>query len=75
MIIDASIKMKIVELLQQKDMKRYSYYSYCHNIPDIFISSVTIGNSAGSQGTSVIVLGEAEKLVINPEDITVNIAS
>lgn len=45
------------------------------SIPDIFISSVTIGNSAGSQGTSVIVLGEAEKLVINPEDITVNIAS
>lgn len=45
------------------------------SIPDIFISSVLIGNSAGSQGTSVITLGEAEKLVITPEHITVNIAS
>lgn len=43
-------------------------------IPDIFISAVTIGNSAGSQSTNVIVLGEAERLVINPEDITVNMA-
>lgn len=44
------------------------------SIPDISISSVTIGNSAGSQGTSEIVLGEAEKLVIAPENITVSIA-
>jgi uncharacterized phage protein gp47/JayE len=44
-------------------------------IPDIFISSVTIGNSAGSQGTSLIQLDSAERLVINREDITVSVAS
>lgn len=44
-------------------------------IPDIFISSVTIGNSAGSQGTSLIQLDSAERLVINREDITVSVVS
>lgn len=43
------------------------------SIPDIFVSSVLIGDVGDTQGTSVIVLGEAEKLVIDPEDITVNI--
>ena len=43
-------------------------------IPDIFINSVTIGKVGDAQGTSVITLGEAEKLVIAPENITVNIA-
>lgn len=44
-------------------------------IPDIFISAVTIGNSAGSQSTNLIQLGAAERLVINREDITVSVAS
>ncbi len=43
-------------------------------IPDIFIESVTIGRVGSSQGTAVITLGDAEKLVINPENITVNIS-
>lgn len=42
-------------------------------IPDIFINSVTIGRVGSSQGTSVIVLDSAEKLVISPENITVTI--
>ena len=42
-------------------------------IPDIFISSVTIGNVGSAQSTNVITLGEAEKLVISPSNITVNI--
>ena len=42
-------------------------------IPDIFISSVTIGNVGSAQSTNVIQLGAAEKLVINPSNITVNI--
>lgn len=43
-------------------------------VPDIFITSVLIGNAGSSQSTNVISLGEAEKLVIEPENITVNIA-
>lgn len=43
-------------------------------IPDVFISSVTIGEVGSSQSTNVISLGQAEKLVISPENITVNIA-
>lgn len=43
-------------------------------IPDIFITSVTIGDKGQAQSTAVIQLGDAEKLVIAPEDITVNIA-
>lgn len=43
-------------------------------VPDIFITSVLIGNAGSSQSTNVINLGEAEKLVIEPENITVNIA-
>lgn len=43
-------------------------------IPDIFISSVTIGDVGDTQSTDVIQLGEAEKLVIDAENITVNIA-
>lgn len=42
-------------------------------IPDIFISAVTIGRVGDAQGTSVIVLDSAEKLVITPENITVTI--
>lgn len=42
-------------------------------IPDIFITSVTIGNVGSAQSTNVITLGEAEKLVIDPTNITVNI--
>lgn len=43
-------------------------------IPDIFITSVTIGEVGEPQSTNLIVLGEAEKLVIEPENITVNIS-
>lgn len=42
-------------------------------IPDIFISSVTIGDVGGAQGTSVISLGEATKLIIEATNITVNV--
>jgi hypothetical protein len=42
-------------------------------IPDIFIESVTIGRVGSSESTSVIQLTQVEKLVINPENITVNI--
>lgn len=42
-------------------------------IPDIFITSVLIGDEGEALGTGVIQLGDAEKLVINPENITVTI--
>lgn len=42
-------------------------------IPDIFITSVLIGDEGEALGTAVIQLGDAEKLVINPENITVTI--
>lgn len=43
-------------------------------VPDIFITSVTIGEVGSAQSTNVIVLGEAEKLVISSSNITVNIS-
>jgi hypothetical protein len=43
-------------------------------IPDIFITSVLIGNVGSTQTTDNIQLGDAEKLVIAPENITVNIS-
>lgn len=43
-------------------------------IPDVFITSVTIGEVGEPQSTNVIVLGDAEKLVIEPTNITVNIS-
>ena len=43
-------------------------------IPDIFVSSITIGRVGSAQGTAVIQLDEAEKLVIAPENITVSIS-
>lgn len=45
------------------------------DIPDIFIQDVKIKKSSagGVPSTNPIVLSEAEKLVINPENITVNI--
>lgn len=42
-------------------------------IPEILIASVTIGRVGDPQGTSLIQLGEAEKLSITPDNITVNI--
>jgi len=42
-------------------------------IPDIFINSITIGKVGDAQSTTPIDLGEAEKLVIEPENITVTI--
>lgn len=44
-------------------------------IPDIFINSITIGRVGSAQGTAVIVLDSAEKLVIAPENITVTVVS
>lgn len=43
------------------------------SIPDIFIASVTIGDVGQAQSTNLIQLGQAEKLVISPSNITVNI--
>lgn len=43
-------------------------------IPDIFISSVTIGRVGSAQSTSNIQLTAVEKLVIAPENITVTIS-
>lgn len=45
-----------------------------NSVPDIFIQSVTIGDVGSSQGTAVISLASAEKLVIAPENITVSIS-
>lgn len=42
-------------------------------IPDIFVSTITIAKTGDAQSTNPIALGEAEKLVINSEDITVTI--
>lgn len=42
-------------------------------LPDIFINSVTIGKVGDPQSTDSIKLGEAEKLVIDENNITVNI--
>lgn len=43
-------------------------------IPDIFITSVTIGEVGEPQTTNIITLGDAEKLIIAPQNITVNIS-
>lgn len=42
-------------------------------IPDIFIESITIGRVGSAESTAPIQLGEAEKLVIQPDNITVTI--
>lgn len=44
------------------------------SVPDIFITSVLIGDVGDAQSTAVIQLGEAEKLVIDPTNITVNVS-